>query len=96
MKNNNNNPTCSSVLGQLLVHLFHPLHIDPRGNRMIDHGYSIIFANNTLCRSLNRFRSVPRLVNVLGGEIFENGQIPPIKLCVNSDFILHEIFIYLM
>jgi len=51
---------------------------------MINHGYGIVLANDALCRSLYRFRCIPRLVNVLGGEIFEDGQIPPKKQSDNS------------
>ena len=64
--------TCSSILSQPLVDLFHPFDVDEWYSHVIHHRKWVIPADDALGRPLRFFRRVPRLVDVLKWEVFQD------------------------
>lgn len=71
--------TEASVTGELLVDLFHSLDVEAAGLRVVHHGLGVMHSNNTFGCLLHALRSVPGIINILGWEPSENGQVAPIE-----------------
>lgn len=69
--------TESSVVGQLLVNLFHPLDVESAALGVVDHGFGVVHPHHTVGCLLDRLRSVPRLVDVPVGVILQDGDVAP-------------------
>lgn len=62
---------------ELLVNLLHAFDVEPAALGVVDHGFGVIHTHDAVGRLLDRFRSVPRLVNVAVGKVFQLGDVPP-------------------
>lgn len=69
--------TEASVTGELLVDLFHPLNVEAAGLCVVHHGLGVMHSNNAFGCFLHALRSVPGIVNILGWEPSQNGQVAP-------------------
>ena len=56
--------TESSVMGELLVNLFHPLDVEPAALCVVDHGFGVVHSHHTVGSLLDRLWGVPGLVYV--------------------------------
>lgn len=63
--------TESSVSGELLVDLSHPLNVQSTGLRVVHHGFGIIHPDHAPGGDLHVFRRVPGIVDELGWKISE-------------------------
>lgn len=69
--------TESSVVGQLLVDLLHPLDVEPAALGVVDHGSGVVHPHHTARPLLHRLRGVPGLVDVAVGEVLQDGDVAP-------------------
>lgn len=69
--------TESSVVGQLLVDLLHPLNVEPAALGVVDHGSGVVHPHHTARPLLHRLRGVPGLVDVAVGEVLQDGDVAP-------------------
>ncbi|TNN46198.1 putative protein C12orf56 [Liparis tanakae] len=67
----------SSVAGELLVDLLHPLDVEATGLGVVHHGFGVVHADHAFGRLLHAVRSVPGVVDVLGREAPQDGQVAP-------------------
>lgn len=67
--------TEASVAGELLVDLLHALYVEAAGLGVVHHGLGVVHADDALGRLLHALRRVPGVVDVLGGEAAQDGQV---------------------
>lgn len=67
--------TEASVAGELLVDLLHALDVEAAGLSVVHHGLGVVHADDTLGRLLHTLRCIPGVVDVLGGEAAQDGQV---------------------
>lgn len=64
-----------AILRELLINLFHAFHVVAAGDYVVDHCERIIFSNNALGSSLNRFGGDPRFVNVFCWKVLQRRNV---------------------
>lgn len=69
--------TQASVTGQLLVDLFHPLNVEAAGLCVVHHGLGVMHSNYTFGCLLYAVRGIPGIINILGWEPSQDGQVAP-------------------
>ena len=69
--------TESSVVGQLLVDLLHPLYVEPAALGMVHHRHGVVHPHHAPRCLLHRLRGVPGLVNVAVGVVLQFGDVAP-------------------
>nr|CAD7407855.1 unnamed protein product [Timema cristinae] len=66
--------TWVSVLGKMLVHLLHALHVDAAHHDMVDHWQGVLLSHNALGSFLDRLRCVPWFMDVACWEVLQDRQ----------------------
>lgn len=62
-------------MGQLLVHLLHPLNVVLALLDVVHHGHWVVTPNHTLACTLHWLGCCPRLMDVFGWEVFEYREV---------------------
>lgn len=70
-------PTQSSVAGELLINLLHPLYVDAAGLSMVHHGFGVVDSYDALGSLLHFLRGIPRIIDVFGWKAPQYGQVTP-------------------
>ena len=76
------NRTCAfgaPVRGELLVDLSHSVLVVLGDQIVVHHGDGVVRAHDALGRLLHLLRGVPRLVDVAGGVVLQDGKVTPDK-----------------
>lgn len=69
--------TESSVVGQLLVNLLHPLDVQSAALGVVYHGLGVIHPHHAVGRLLDRLRGIPGLVEVPVWVVLQDGYVAP-------------------
>lgn len=69
--------TEASVARELLVDLLHPLNVEAAGLCVEHHGLGVMHSNNAFGCFLHALWRVPGIINILGREPSQNGQVAP-------------------
>lgn len=72
----------SPEAGQLLVDLPHPLNVEAAGLGMVHHGLGVVHTHNAARHPLHLLGGVPRVVDVLGWEVFQDREVAPNEFAV--------------
>lgn len=71
--------TKASVVRELLIDLLHPLDVEAAALCVVYHGFGIVDSHNAVRCLLNRFRCIPRLVDVTAWVVLQLRNISPVQ-----------------